>query len=318
MANNRDDILDFAKGLLICLVVYAHLPMEGKWHDSLHSLAGFLYTFHIYAFVLITGFLFSRKLNGGRKEILKVAVRMFKPYFAVGVLNVLFYCIAGKLGIKTTGSCAMQDGCSAVLDVLRGNGGGALWYLYTFGTLQILMLLCNMVPLQQSENGKVVFSSAFSCAIAYLLKSAGLALNFTCLSFFYIGIFIGTLFDRMPRHLLCLCAAPLVYLIPCESFMHSPLHAVWVLCVLFGMLGAGEKLKYSWFVKCFSFLGRHTLTILLFHPFITTASRLFSGKLLMMENTGVLLSLVILSVDVSCCVLFELALRKIKLQKLLF
>ena len=115
MANNRDDILDFAKGLLICLVVYAHLPMEGKWHDSLHSLAGFLYTFHIYAFVRITGFLFSRKLNGGRKEILKVAVRMFKPYFAVGVLNVLFYCIAGKLGIKTTNNHAFRISYNATL-----------------------------------------------------------------------------------------------------------------------------------------------------------------------------------------------------------
>lgn len=317
MSNSRDDILDFLKGILICLVVYAHLPMEGKWQVGLHQLAGFIYTFHIYAFVLITGFLFSRKLNGGKQEIFKVITRMFKPYFVIAPLNVFFYYIAYRFNLITT-NFVIQDSWRIVIDILRGNGGGALWYLYTFGTLQILILSCNMLPVWQSEREKIIMSSVFSCAMAYLLKSAGVALNVICLSFFYIGIFVGMLCDKMPRRLLCLFVAPLVYLIPVDCFKSSPLHIVWVLCIVFGMLGLGDKSKDTSFVKGFSFLGKHTLTILVFHPFITTAARLFSGKILQFESTGVLLSLVILSVDVICCILIEFIMNRLRLNKLLF
>ena len=147
---NRDDSIDFLKGLCICLVVYAHLPMDGSMHEELHSVAAFIYSFHIQLFVLVTGFLFAHNIDAGVSGIRKVFNRMWKPYFVVAPLNLILYLAASFFGLKTTNT--VTDLGSGIVKILLGNGGGALWYLYTYGLLEVLILVFGIVLLNIKDN----------------------------------------------------------------------------------------------------------------------------------------------------------------------
>ncbi|WP_353856007.1 acyltransferase family protein [Bacillus sp. Bos-x628] len=89
MAASRDRYFDNAKFLLIILVVFGHLLRSFIHdHDWMLYLYKFIYTFHMPAFILISGYF----AKGFRKPgfIKKVALKLIIPYFIFQVIYSLY------------------------------------------------------------------------------------------------------------------------------------------------------------------------------------------------------------------------------------
>jgi fucose 4-O-acetylase-like acetyltransferase len=314
----RDRSIDFLKGLCIVLVVYAHLPMDGAMHDMLHSLSGFIYTFHIQLFVMITGYLFAHNIDSGFRGMTKVVNRMWKPYFVVAPLNLLLYVLAGIIGLKTTNT--VTGVCDGAIQILLGNGGGALWYLYTYGVLELLLLFFGAVLFNFADKHvKILAQCILACLVFHFCDVLGLDLFTSWVPFFFVGIAFGRSFKRFPRHGASLFFAPLAYFLFKEMGEECfIMHIIWVALLAFGILGVADRVNDYVLGRMFSFLGKHSLTILLFHPMFTTVARLFSNYVLEIEGTGILLSVIVLIFDIGCCIISELIMRMLRVNKLVF
>ena len=88
----RDYYFDNAKFILIFLVVFGHFISPHKSNsDMLYTVYNFIYTFHMPAFILITGF-FSKSIlkEGYLKKIFK---KILIPYFIFQMIYFVFYTI---------------------------------------------------------------------------------------------------------------------------------------------------------------------------------------------------------------------------------
>ena len=83
---NRDYLFDNYKALLIFLVVLGHFAEAGKDNEILHWLKWLIFSFHMPAFIFISGY-FSKKKTSFVQLIRKLAV----PYLVFEVLYYLLY-----------------------------------------------------------------------------------------------------------------------------------------------------------------------------------------------------------------------------------
>lgn len=75
--DNRDNTIDTLKGALIFLVVMAHILGGGVEHEQVKYIYDFIYTFHMPAFVLISGFLSKGCSN---LDIYKLSKHILVPF----------------------------------------------------------------------------------------------------------------------------------------------------------------------------------------------------------------------------------------------
>ena len=154
--------------------------------------------------------------------------------------------------------------------------------------------------------------------IIYNLKRFGLYINDVCAHFFYVGLLIGTWKDNMPRNGWLIFLVPLAYIASSDVLGMMPIHIIFVLTIAMGMIGCWEHIKGGEISKIIVKIGRHSLAILIFHPIITTLSRLLFRPILSIESTGILLSVIILFADVGLSILIENLMRRARINKLIF
>ena len=70
---------DFVKGICIVLMVYGHVTMCGTLANDQNEIKGFIYTFHMPTFLIISGFFF-RSNSPGFRGLMKVIKRLVVPY----------------------------------------------------------------------------------------------------------------------------------------------------------------------------------------------------------------------------------------------
>lgn len=81
--SNRDDALDMAKAILIALMILGNFTLEGNFRRI-------LYSFHMAAFVIYSGYCFRPESAGNlKKQLVKEVKRFLLPYALFGVGYVL-------------------------------------------------------------------------------------------------------------------------------------------------------------------------------------------------------------------------------------
>ena len=170
----------------------------------------------------------------------------------------------------------------------------------------------------EDKKVKVVFQCILAGLVFLFLRKVGLHLFAGWTPFFFLGVILGLGFDRLPRNVICLLLAPIAYFVTGGRFEYLTIHFVYVLLVAFGILGLGELVKERMVGRIGAFLGRHSLVILLFHPMVTTAVRLLARYILMIDESGILLSVIICIVDIVFCLAIECILRLVHLQRVIF
>ncbi len=90
----RDSFYDNAKFILIFLVVLGHY-LEPFIHTNkvVYSIFGFIYMFHMPAFVFISGFFFKKEINP--KALYKICVDFLVPYIIIQLLFITFTKLIG-------------------------------------------------------------------------------------------------------------------------------------------------------------------------------------------------------------------------------
>ena len=128
----RDAQIDNAKGILIVLVVYAHLisNLLGVKEDTLnYAIWTAANSFHMCAFLIISGYLSKRRIE--EKQYGKIVSTNIIPYlFAQFGLFLLF---------AATGTLKTQFVSESSNHMWWFRPSGALWYLFAVGAYAIIM-----------------------------------------------------------------------------------------------------------------------------------------------------------------------------------
>ncbi|WP_010648447.1 acyltransferase family protein [Oceanobacillus massiliensis] len=91
----RNAFFDNAKIILIFLVVFGHMIqpfVEGS--KGMNTLYMWIYTFHMPAFILLSGFF--AKGSGNKEYVLKLAKKLLVPYLIFQILYTIYYFYIGK------------------------------------------------------------------------------------------------------------------------------------------------------------------------------------------------------------------------------
>ena len=317
----RDSRFDFAKGVLIVLVVFAHLPRMGSCANELETLVSWIYTFHMPVFVLITGYFFGKK-TGTLGEAKTVASRMFRPFFTMAIVSSALYVVAAKLGVQTSADVPVNDLPQLTKNILLGAGGGALWYLYTCGVFQLLTLIGLYVS-SKCRVRTAWFNLAICVAIAwtgsFVLHKIGFRVNAIMVPYFIIGFAFRRSDFKMPSNLLFGLIAAIVVIVA-DVHIGCVANYVWIVAIFFTLLGLGQlaDAKLPRFSNALCYLGKHTLAILIFHNILSVGLRPLSSLVLNIEPTGIVLQLSMTAVLITLSIGLEWAIKKTPAQILIF
>ncbi len=316
----RDVRIDVVKGLCICLMVFGHLTHIGSCSSQLLEVVKTIYSFHMPVFIILTGYLFGKR-QGTIDEGKRVFSRMLKPYLVMAPIAIFLYQLAARFGIQTTNQV---DGAGLLpyIGVLTGHVGGALWYLYTFGIVELLTLgaLWWRPGKNSEEQGgastRVVVLVGLGCCI---LAKLGFGISPHKSFYFFIGFFLRRAQLSLPCSVWFLGSVALIFSVVGVSESFTLGNCVWVISVLGSLMWLAKGLLS---VRCLSkvliYCGEHTLSILLFHNLISVALRPLASKMLVVDPSGIGISLLMTGVIVVLSLCAEGIIKKTWFRKLLF
>ena len=97
----RDPLFDNIRGILIFLVVLGHLLERIRDHAAASTTLFVIYTFHMPAFILITGY-FSRNFELSSNRLRQLVTKVLVPYLVFQFLQTLIGQIStGKLNFRS-------------------------------------------------------------------------------------------------------------------------------------------------------------------------------------------------------------------------
>lgn len=253
----RIEELDFLKGIFILLVITFHLVYIG---DSYPYAKRLVYTFHIPAFFMISGYLM--KVNKDVRSFLHAMLWIFIPYM---IMECGYVVMSSVLPVREH---VDKLSWSLLVDKVFVHPMGPYWYLHTLlvcglayylfaqfksrtGRYGMLVLLALGYALLSYGCGLVAAPSALYFMIGVLLSQSGVAF----LSFFRASwwslvpfVWLASFPDNLNRY--SLAGLLITYL------------SVSIFLSVYGVLPPALKR-----IGCY--VGRHSLLLLLFSPVFT-------------------------------------------------
>ena len=133
MMETRIIQLDYLKGFFIILMVIFHLSLIDQAYPELRKA---VYTFHMSAFLIISGYLANVNKDG--KKLGRGMLRLIVPYvFFESIYILMLYIVGGGKSIHTTNTI---DNLSVLsfLDRILEYPIGPYWYIHT-------LVICTVV-----------------------------------------------------------------------------------------------------------------------------------------------------------------------------
>ena len=304
----RDVALDMLKGLCILLVVYGHLPRTGYLSEHLEAFVRFIYTFHMPIFVVVSGFLFSRS----SKSALKIVNRLVKPYFVMALVFIPLMMLAKRPADATFGSM--------LCGVVTGHAGGALWYLYDLAIAELLAL-GGCVAICKFKKVPVKIRSALECVSVAVSVVMGWELLhlmgeiYLMRSWFYVYFIGGYVCGKVCREFPASVwgsigvAASVIFLnIGRDNY-------IWVLSLVVFLVWLFRNMADTTLAKGLSYLGRHSLALMLFHPVFNHVVNPTFAYVLRLEGSGIVVGLLSLASNVALCLALEYGISKTPLAR---
>lgn len=292
----RDTRLDWIKGFLIVCVVLGHTMRVGACSDMVDKivLKG-IYGFHMPLFMLIAGYFF--KMTEPGEMVRKILSRVVLPYMAASVLlNAIYVCAYGR---------SLVD---AFTGVIVGRANGALWFLYALAVIQLVLAVG--VWIGQMRFGKRL--AIVACAGLFALATQSpIRCEAWMLFYFGVGMLLARNNDFFPSGIIGVFGfvGILWYGHPwyTELCWQTIGLSLFALMSLHGLAVAASEVKVT---NVFAKLGRHTMVILIFHPFFSTVYKFMMKPLLALDGSGIVFFLSSACFSVCSCLLLELALKK--------
>lgn len=259
----RIDELDFAKGVLIVLMVMFHL----SWFGDLYPEAKrFVYAFHMPGFLLVSGFLLN--VNKSPVAFLRSQWWVFVPY---AVMETGYVLMCAVLPVRDA-----VDGLTPALwlDKLLLHPLGPYWYLHT-------LMLCAAVCYVGAGIGRRAAGEVGGAVLTIVLLLVPVCFGWVGGAnalYFMTGValrYVGsrTLIRRLPVGVWTVF--PVVVLLiwhPSGLSKETPAGIVLTVSVMLSLFWCSRVLPAT-VRRPLLFVGRHTLPVLLFSPLFTLAAR---------------------------------------------
>ncbi|MFS0673213.1 acyltransferase family protein [Ornithinibacillus sp. 179-J 7C1 HS] len=168
----RNAFFDNAKVLLIFLVVFGHVIqpyIDGS--TGMHTLYTWIYTFHMPAFIFLSGFF--AKGFGDKGYILKLAKKLLIPYIIFQLIYSSYYYVIGKSNWLT--------------DMFYPHW--SLWFLISLFSWHMLLILFKRLPVYAS----LLVAILLGITVGYLAAighSFSLSRTFVFFPFFLLGYWL--------------------------------------------------------------------------------------------------------------------------------
>lgn len=258
----RVEQIDYLKGVLIVLMVIFHLGYVGDLYPYIKDI---VYTFHMSAFLIISGYLVSVQKNA--KPFFREMLWIFIPYF---VMEVGYVVMSAVLPVRES---VAHLSLGVVLEKAFCSPLGPYWYLHTLilcssvcflvykyikvSNLSRLIILGVCYFVLSNVLGVIALSSAIYFLIGVAVRQGGL--NFT-------AVFRPSMWALLP--LVLLCAYP-------ANLDRSTLAGVVITYLMISVLLVFYTYVMSGTKRLSLFLGRNTLLVLLFSPIFTIITKFF-------------------------------------------
>lgn len=311
----HDVRVDIVKGLCILLVVYGHLQRIGALENTLTSIAAGIYTFHMPVFILISGFLFGAR-TGSVADFRRVIERVLKPYFVVGALLVTTYMSLSLMGITSFSN----NESSSWVSLLQGHPGGAVWFLYSLAMVQLIALLWFACAKRISSS--VAYDVGYTLLLVLTVHGlrfvkCGVTLPLWFALYFAIGMFIRRWIGTLPGFWQGGVLAVMMLLFFCvdrECVGNYP----FVLSLVSFMLWAASLISMNKVGRIIAYVGRHSIALLLFHPFFLGAAKPIYKPMLSVDPTGISGMICVCLLAIIGCLLIDYVIRITFLRKLVY
>src|SRR4051812_15907348 len=200
----RSADLDFCKGVLITLVVMFHIRFVGTTAPALHDVASeFVYSFHIPAFLLLSG-LFLRPRPAG-EALWGLWRRILVPYLVFEPIYLMALYASARAGWPTSVHLDALTPLKLIYMTLA-DPEGAFWYLHTLGILGVVWIVSSAIW------GNRDVAALVTCGLAAWALSWFIpGLLFANVVFLLAGLWMRLQKSQIPISMLL--AAPVVVLV---------------------------------------------------------------------------------------------------------
>lgn len=301
--------LDYLKGVLILLMVTFHLSLIEDTYPLMHDI---VYTFHMPAFLIISGYLAHLGERDTVHFLKFLLTRLVIPYllFESLYLLALFYLGNVMNAHNAISSLSLADYFRYVaLEPL-----GTYWYLHT---LIISLAACHLVyrVLRLKEMSALILSGILLYSLSLCIKG----IDWENAIYVLMGVFVS----KNSKSLLAVITPSLIAVVPLILLCYSPdnlnrgalsgiaitILAVSLLLSLYPLLGiVGKYLAY---------LGRNTLSIVVFSPMFTIITKTWT-PFFSFDASAICFLVVALTFVVAGCLFCAWILDKVHLSLYLF
>lgn len=302
----RSQELDYAKGVLITLMVLCHLTYFTSAYNYFGSL---VYTFHMSGFLIISGFLFNTQKD--YKTFWIYIKNLLLPYVTCSFI----YLIGLKMvnGILPTRGSFDGDFMDMIYHVLL-EPTATYWYLYT------LMIGAVVIYFVRKFIDNTYILLCISGSILYLLCCIMPGIHWENMIYLLIGVVIResmvkmnkiiypTLFTLLP--LVLLCYDPV-------HFVRGSLAGIAITICMLSLLMKASLLPPPIISNTITKIGRNTLCIVLFSPIFTVLTKL-AIPYFSFDSTRLLWAVSSTAFVLICCLITAMICDKLKISPILF
>jgi len=254
--------IDFLKSMFIILMVTFHLTLIGKTYPFVKQV---VYTFHMPGFLIISGYFIrpEKSLN----QFLHGMFWLFVPY---AIMETAYIVMAYFLPVTDHIDCITP---TIVLHYLLIAPLGPYWYLHT-------LILCSTIGYFVLRFTKLsLFSRFLVLGVFYWVFSFLGLISLSCALYFLGGIVIRQThigFSKVFRSS-ALAFVPIVLICTftdslSKENVQGVLMTYLVMCFFLFLY---QNIRGNRIAELMTFIGRHTLVILLFSPIFTAATKVF-------------------------------------------
>ncbi|MBQ9228573.1 MAG: acyltransferase family protein [Eubacterium sp.] len=192
------DELNIFRALIIIWVVIGHSTDYVDAYPFSGFMKDYAYSFHMSAFFVISGLLFSKKVTGIKSikdagsVVLSRAKRLLIPYFCYSVLSYLLKFFMEKYAFNSLSDHPIKD-------ILLGtnNPNGGIWFLHTLFFLSVLAVILCKVPALITTLVMLAIKIASCFVVIPSFRFPPLMQIYRYGVFFFFGIFFFRYYDRL-------------------------------------------------------------------------------------------------------------------------
>jgi fucose 4-O-acetylase-like acetyltransferase len=304
----RNEEIDFTKGILILLMVVFHTTYVGIFATQYDLIKTFVYSFHMPGFLVLSGFL-TNVNKSVKKFVVDNCRKIVLPYLIFEFLYITALFLVGKIGLETTNH-VNSFSVKEIFKYLFIAPTGTYWYLHT-------LIICNFayyLSKRVAKNNMV--NEVIICSIILFLFSCFINIAIDNFVYYIIGIISRNINEKYSKVVKksWLSIIPVV-IIAIRILPNLNRFSVYGIIITYLMLSLCLAIADKLMVKrnIFTYLGENSYSFVLFSPIFTVSFKILLKYFSQIDPSGILYIICMTIITIAGCLFVAYILTKIKI-----